>query len=337
MKFSTRFDIDGFVLSIIVVAVAASLFPASGTGATVLDRATTIAIALLFVLYGARLHPREALEGLKHWRLHSVVFAATFVLFPLIGLALRILVPSVLTEELYTGVLYMCLVPSTVQSSIAFTSIARGNVAGAIVSASASNLLGVFVTPALVILLMNTTGDVHVDAASIVDIVVQLLIPFAVGQLIRPRVAGIMQKYAEPTKYVDRGSILLVVYAAFSAGMVEHAWDGLAARDIAALVLVCCLVLALVMGTTVFAGRALGFSLPDRIVIVFCGSKKSLATGLPMAAVLFAGQPIGLIVLPLMVFHQIQLMVCAALAQRYARRPESVAVPSSPDPASSAG
>lgn len=320
VKFLSRFYIDGFILSIIAVAVVASIFPASGSGATILSWATKVAIAFLFLLYGARLHPREALEGLKHWRLHSVVFAATFVLFPLIGLALHILVPSILTDELYSGVLYLCLVPSTVQSSIAFTSIARGNVAGAIVSASLSNLAGVVVTPLLVIALMNTTGQAHVDASSIVDIVVLLLIPFAVGQLIRPWVAGFLRRHAERTKLVDRGSILLVVYAAFSAGMVEHAWDGLTARNIVALVVVCCLILAVVLATTTLAGRALGFAVADRIVIVFCGSKKSLATGLPMAAVLFAGQPIGLIVLPLMVFHQIQLVACAALAQRYARR-----------------
>ncbi len=329
MRFLSRFHLDGFVLSIIAVAVVASVFPATGTGAVVLSWATKVAIAFLFLLYGARLHPREALAGLRHWRLHTVVLASTFVLFPLIGLALHVLVPSVLTDELYAGVLYLCLVPSTVQSSIAFTSIARGNVAGAIVSASASNLLGVFVTPLLVIALMNTTGEASVDASSIVDIVVLLLIPFTVGQLIRPWVTGFLRRYAEPTKLVDRGSILLVVYAAFSAGAVEHAWDGLTAWNVAGLVIVCCLILAIVLCATALAGRALGFSLPDRIVIVFCGSKKSLATGLPMAAVLFAGQPIGLIVLPLMVFHQIQLVVCAALAQRYARRTD-------PDPEASA-
>lgn len=113
-----------------------------------------------------------------------MVFAATFVLFPLIGLALRILVPTVITDEMYTGILYLCLVPSTVQSSIAFTSIARGNVAGAIVSASFSNLLGVFVTPVLVVLLMNTTGQATVDFSSVIDIVLQLLLPFMIGQLI---------------------------------------------------------------------------------------------------------------------------------------------------------
>ncbi|ORL31456.1 hypothetical protein A5N78_14140 [Prescottella equi] len=320
MKFLSRFYIDGFILAIVAVAILGSLFPVSGGGQTVLDWATKIAIGFLFLLYGARLSPAEALQGLKHWRLHSVVFAATFALFPLIGLALRILVPTVITDEMYTGILYLCLVPSTVQSSIAFTSIARGNVAGAIVSASFSNLLGVFVTPLLVILLMNTTGEATVDFSSVLDIVLQLLLPFMVGQLIRPLVIDWLKKYAEPTKLVDRGSILLVVFSAFSESMNEHIWSTVTVLEVAAVVAVCCGILAVVLGATAFAGRKLGFSLPDRIVIIFCGSKKSLATGLPMASVLFAGQPVGLIVLPLMIFHQIQLIVCAALAQHYAKR-----------------
>jgi solute carrier family 10 (sodium/bile acid cotransporter), member 7 len=229
-------------------------------------------------------------------------------------------VPTVITDEMYTGILYLCLVPSTVQSSIAFTSIARGNVAGAIVSASFSNLLGVFVTPLLVILLMNTTGEATVDFSSVINIVLQLLLPFMIGQLIRPLVIDWLKKYAEPTKLVDRGSILLVVFSAFSESMNEHIWSTVTVLEVAAVVAVCCGILAVVLGATAFAGRKLGFSLPDRIVIIFCGSKKSLATGLPMASVLFAGQPVGLIVLPLMIFHQIQLIVCAALAQHYAKR-----------------
>ncbi|RVW02366.1 bile acid:sodium symporter family protein [Rhodococcus spongiicola] len=327
MKFLNRLYIDGFILSIAAVAILGSLFPVSGTGQTVLDWATKIAIGLLFLLYGARLSPTEALHGLKHWRLHSVVLASTFVLFPLIGLALRILAPTVISDELYTGVLYLCLVPSTVQSSIAFTSIARGNVAGAIVSASLSNLLGVFITPLLVILLMSTTGQATVDPSSVIDIVLQLLVPFMVGQLIRPLVIDWLMRYAEPTKFVDRGSILLVVFSAFSVSMADDVWSTVTAIEIVAVVAVCVFILAAVLGITAFAGAKLGFSLPDRTVIIFCGSKKSLATGLPMASVLFAGQPIGLIVLPLMIFHQIQLIVCAAIAQRIAKRadPEAIA------------
>ncbi|MFC9996519.1 bile acid:sodium symporter family protein [Nocardia sp. NPDC127526] len=319
MRFLSKFYIDGFILSILATVVVASVFPARGDAAAVVDWLTKIAIALLFLLYGARLHPQEALAGLKHWRLHLVVLACTFVLFPLLGLAAHVLVPAVLTDDLYTGLLFLCLVPSTVQSSIAFTSIAKGNVAGAIVSATLSNLLGVFLTPALVILLMNTTGQAQVDPSAIIDIVLQLLVPFFLGQLIRPRIEGWLARYAEPTKLVDRGSILLVVYSAFSAGMVEGIWQTLSPLRILLLAGVCAALLALVITATMVAGRLAGFDRGDRIVVVFCGSKKSLATGLPMATVLFAAAPVGLIVLPLMLFHQIQLITCAALAQRWAR------------------
>ncbi|WP_089248745.1 bile acid:sodium symporter family protein [Rhodococcoides kyotonense] len=310
---------DGFVLGIIAIAGLASIFPAAGTAETVLGWATKIAIGLLFLIYGARLSPQEAWEGVKHWRLHSVVLATTYLLFPLIGLALRILAPNVLTQDLYTGILFLCLVPSTVQSSIAFTSIAKGNVAGAVVSASFSNIIGVFVTPLLVILLMNTSGNAHIDASAILDIVAQLLVPFVVGQMIRPLVTGWLSRHSKPTKIVDRGSILLVVYAAFSESMNQHVWSSVSVWRILAVVATCIFVLAAVLLLTHYIGRALGFPLADRIVLVFCGSKKSLASGLPMASVLFAGGPVGLIVLPLLLFHQIQLMVCAVLAQRYAR------------------
>ncbi|KAA0022641.1 bile acid:sodium symporter family protein [Antrihabitans cavernicola] len=320
MNLLRKARLDSFVVGIVAVAALASLFPATGVGETILNWATKIAIALLFLIYGARLAPREAWEGVKHWRLHSVVLASTYLLFPLIGLALRFLAPSVLSDDLYTGVLYLCLVPSTVQSSIAFTSIAKGNVAGAVVSASFSNIVGVFVTPILVILLVHTTGDTRVDASSILNIVAQLLVPFLIGQLIRPLVIGWLTRNAKPTKIVDRGSILLVVYSAFSESMNQHVWSSISLWRIVAVAVVCAAILAVVLVATTMVGKALKFPIADRIVIVFCGSKKSLASGLPMASVLFAGHPIGLIVLPLLLFHQIQLIVCAILAPRYARR-----------------
>lgn len=312
--------LDGFVLAIFGVAILATLLPATGSASDVLHAVTVAAIALLFFLYGTRLSPRDALDGLTHWRLHAVVLGCTYLLFPLLGLVLRVLAPTVLTDELYTGMLYLCLVPSTIQSSIAFTSIARGNVAGAVVSASVSNLLGVVVTPLLVVLLVTTTGEASVDASAIGDILLQLLVPFLLGQLARRRIAGWVQRHASATKLVDRGSILLVVYAAFSVSRVQGVWSVLSPWRIAAVVAVCSVLLAVVLGATVLIGRLCHFDRADRIVVLFCGSKKSLASGLPIASVLFAGQPVGIIVLPLLIFHQIQLVVCAMLAARYERQ-----------------
>ncbi len=325
MKLLQRAHIDGFVLAIFGMVVLAALLPASGVGADILDWAVKIAIGLLFLLYGARLSPREAMQGFTHWRLHLTVLAATFVLFPLMGLAMRPLAPSILSDDLYTGLLFLCLVPSTVQSSIAFTSIAKGNVAGSIVSASFSNLLGVFLTPLLVLWLIGSTGTGGIHADAILDIVLQLLVPFIAGQLLRPWLVGFLDRHSAPIKLVDRGSILLVVYAAFSEGMNAHIWSSTSATQIVLVVVLSCAMLAFVLTVTALAGRLLGFSWADRIVIIFCGSKKSLASGLPMATVLFASGSVGLIVLPLMIFHQIQLVVCAMLAPRFAVKSDRLA------------
>ncbi|MBF6170398.1 bile acid:sodium symporter family protein [Nocardia blacklockiae] len=335
MKFLAKLRVDAFVLGLLVSVLLAVVLPVRGDAADVLAWATKIAIGVLFLLYGARLEPREALAGLRHWRLHASVLAVTYLVFPLLGLALRVLVPAVLTDDLYTGVLYLCLLPSTVQSSIAFTSIARGNVAGAVVSASLSNLVGVFATPLLVMLLMHTAGGASVSPAAILAIVVQLLLPFVAGQLLRRRLRPLL-RHATVTRVVDRGSVYLVVYAAFSAGMVEHIWSGLSPWSLAAVVGVCVALLGVLLGLTSAGSRLLGFGRADRIVVIFCGSKKSLATGLPMATVLFAGHPVGLIVLPLMIFHQIQLFVCAALAARWGRAAERAAAQAVSQPAAAA-
>jgi sodium/bile acid cotransporter 7 len=327
MSWLRRLRPDGFLLAIVTSAVLASLFPARGVGMTLLHGASTVAIFLLFFLYGARIAPREALRGLAHWRLHLTILAFTFVLFPLIGLALRPLSGTLLSPQLYAGLLYLTLVPSTVQSSIAFTSIARGNVPGAIVSASASNLLGVFVTPALVVLVMSGASG-RIGLSQIGDIVVQLLLPFVLGQVSQRWTATFVKAHNAPLKLVDRGVVVLVVYTAFSQGMSEHMWSQVTGPQLVVVVAVCLVLLALMLAVTWFLPKRMGFSREDNIAIQFCGTKKSLATGLPMAQVLFAGiGGVGLLVLPLMIFHQAQLMACSVLAQRYARGEELAGQP----------
>jgi solute carrier family 10 (sodium/bile acid cotransporter), member 7 len=317
----SRLRIDPYIMALLATVAVASLLPARGVVATGFTYATTIAIGFLFFLYGARLSTRQAIDGLKHWRLHSVVLASTFLLFPLLGLAAKLLVPGVLTPELYAGLMFLCCLPSTVQSSIAFTSIAKGNVAAAICSASLSNLIGIVLTPSLVALLLSTgnNGD-RVTLDSVRDIIVQLLVPFVAGQLLRRWIGGFVTQHKKVLGYVDRGTILLVVYAAFSRGVVAGIWGRLTPMSLMLLLVVSIALLTIVMTTMTIAARKLSFSREDEIAIVFCGSKKSLASGVPMAIVLFPAAVVSLTVLPLMLFHQIQLMVCAWLARRYATR-----------------
>ena len=322
MSWLSRITVDRFLLAIITAAALASIFPATGGWVTVLQWATTIAIGLLFFLYGVRLSPGETLAGLKHWRLHATILSFTYVLFPVLGLVAVALTGPVLAPGLQSGLLYLTLVPSTVQSSIAFTSIARGNVAGAVVSASASNILGVFLTPLLCWLLLSSTGRVTFTTSTIVEIVLQLFVPFVLGQLSRRWTEGFVTAHPR-LKLVDRGSIVLVVYSAFSAGMREGMWSETSWTDLAIVLAVCVVLLALMLWLTWWTARHLGFNRADAIAIQFCGTKKSLASGLPMAGVLFVGQPLGLLIVPLVLFHQAQLMACSALAGRYARSAEA--------------
>lgn len=315
-----RFLPDNFTLALLATVLAASLFPCAGRTAQVFNGVTTFAIGLLFFLHGAKLPRETLLAGARHWRLHLTVLACTFALFPLLGLALKPLLSPLVTPELYLGILFLCVLPSTVQSSIAFTSVAHGNVAAAVCSATTSNLLGIFLTPALVALMVvaHEAGTSSLD--SITRIALQLLLPFIAGQIARKWIGHWVHRRKTTLKIVDQGSILLVVYTAFSEAVGQGLWTQLAPQALGGLFVLCCILLALALGLSTLAARRLGFNKEDEIAIVFCGSKKSLASGIPMAKVLFAGHTVGAIVLPLMLFHQIQLMVCAVLAQRYAAR-----------------
>ncbi|MDB4971945.1 MAG: hypothetical protein JWN48_286 [Myxococcaceae bacterium] len=315
-----KLRIDPYIAAIFGCVALASILPARGVVADAFDYAVALAIAVLFFLYGARLSPREAWEGARNVKLHLLVLLFTFAVFPLLGLVTRSLVPGILTPELYLGVVFLSALPSTVQSSIAFTSIARGNVAAALCAASASNLLGVIITPLLVGLLLSKQGATF-SGSSVQKLVLQLLLPFFLGQVLRPWISGFVTRHKQVLSYVDRGSILLVVYVAFSEGVVAGIWQQTSPTDLALLMLVTGGLLALVLCLTTVASRRLGFSTEDEITIVMCGSKKSLASGLPIATVLFPPATVGLTVLPLMIFHQIQLIVCAWLARRYAERP----------------
>jgi len=313
---------DAFTAWLLCTVALASVLPSQGQTAQVLGKVTVAAIGLLFFLHGAKLSREAMLSGLTNWRLHLVVLASTFVMFPLLGLAMKPVVNGVLPPELYVGILFLCTLPSTVQSSIAFTSMARGNVAAAVCSASASNFVGIFVTPLLVGMLIvqgaSVPGGSPLDA--VLSIVEQLLLPFLAGQFLRPWIGAWVDRHKPMLKIVDQGSILLVVYTAFSESVNEGLWHKLSLSSLLGLGLLCCVLLAIALGLATFISRRLGFSREDEITIVFCGSKKSLASGVPMAKVLFAPSALGMVILPVMLFHQIQLMVCAVLAARWAQR-----------------
>ncbi|MBV2144513.1 bile acid:sodium symporter [Falsochrobactrum sp. TDYN1] len=313
-----RFLPDKFTTMLVATMLLASLLPVQGEFADWFALATKIAVGLLFFLHGARLSREAVIAGLTHWKLHVAVLSATFVLFPLLGLLAGWLVPGLSHSAFYTGILYLCLLPSTVQSSIAFTSIAGGNVSAAIVSASASNIFGMFLTPLLVGLLFAIKGGGGVSVDALQSILLQLLAPFLLGQILQPWIGRFLRRHSKSLGIVDRGSILMVVYLAFSESVVSGLWRTVSWNDLGMMIGMSLMLLVVVLGATWYGSKWLGFNHADCITILFCGSKKSLASGAPMASAIFAGANVGSIVLPLMLFHQIQLMACAIIARKLA-------------------
>lgn len=313
---------DPFLFGLIGAAALGALAPCTGAVATFFQALAAIAIATMFFMQGVRLSREAVLAGMGNWRAHLAILACTFALYPILGLLLRRIAGPLLPEALWTGVLFLCVLPSTVQSSIAYVSIARGGVATAVCAATASNLLGIFITPLMAALVINAHGG-GPQLGEIGRIAGNILAPFVLGQTLRPRLSQWAARHKSLLTYSDRGSIMLVVYTAFSAATIEGVWRAIPIASLGWLLVAEIVLLACVLLITAYGARAAGFSIEDEIAIVFCGSKKSLASGAPMASVLFPAASLGAVIIPLVLFHQMQLMVAAIIAQRYARRADA--------------
>jgi len=309
---------DPFLLFLIGTVIVATLLPARGSFAILVGWLSITTIVLLFFFAGAKLAREQVVAGLIHWRLHATILACTFVFFPLVGLLGWKLFPGLLPPVLWTGMLFICALPSTVQSAIAFVSIARGNVPAAVASASASQMIGVIATPLLMSLFAGAHGG-SIGFGGVGTIVLEIVIPFAVGHLARPWISGWVARNKQLVGLTDRSTIIIAVYGAFSAAVLEGVWHKLPPLVLAILFVAVAVLLVVGLAFTYLIAKWLGFDREDRIAIQFCGTKKSLVQGAPMAKVLFPAAQAGVVLLPMIVFHQMQLMACAWLARRYAR------------------
>ena len=311
--------LDPFILSILVILVLGILIPVPAVVVSGLGYLGNVLIVLLFFLYGARLSTKEIWEGLKNWRLQGAVAISTFMLFPLLGMVMHPLDLKLLGPVFALGTLYLTLRPSTVQSSVTFTSIAGGNIAGAICSATISNIAGIILTPALVFMVMGRSSGI--EAARVVNVLLQLLLPFVFGQLVHRYIGKWLNQYRTLTKATDNGTILAIVASSVCGATAAGLWQKISALQVGLLLAQCLVVLTIMLTLTWNLGRWLSLERRDQIVLLMCGSKKSLATGLPMAAIIFPPATVAAVTIPVIVFHQFQLLVCAVLARRLAAKP----------------
>ena len=315
---------DRFTVGIVISVILGLLLPCTGRVAEGFDWLTNAAIILLFYLYGVKLSRESVLAGLLNWRLQLVVFGFTFVFFPIAMPLLRPLFEPLVGGALFMGLVYVACLPSTVQSSIAFTSVAGGNVPAAVCSASVSSLLGVFLTPMLAGMLFSgaNAGGADVGLDTVLKICYQILLPFVLGQVSRPLLRNWVAEHKGLIKWNDQGTIWLVIYTSFSGATANGYWQLMELHYLLGLIVVCSLFLCITFAATYYSSKWMGFSREDRITIVFCGSKKSLAVGAPMMLAIF-GELDNNLLLPLMVFHQVQLMACAQLARIWQKKAEN--------------
>lgn len=311
---------EWFVPALAGVILVATLLPCRGAAASAFGSLAVVAIASLFFLQGARLSREKIAAGLTNWRLHAAIHSVTFVLFPMLGLGLLALFPGALTAPLRIGLLFVCVLPSTVQSSIALTSIAGGEVAGAICAATTSNMIGVVASPLLLTALLHMHGAA-IDFGGLWKIGLELLAPFVLGQALRPWIGSWAERNRAVLAVTDRGSILVVVYTAFSAAVVNGIWQHVPPVTLLELVVLDLALLAGVLAVIKLGVRCAALPRGEAVATVFCGSQKSVVTGVPMAQLLFSPSVAGMVVLPIMLYHLLQLLVGAWLARRYAAGP----------------
>lgn len=316
-----RLGVDGFLLALVAAVALAWAFPAPGVtgGPLHAEFASTVGVAILFFLYGLKLSPKNLRAGLVRWPLHLLVQTTTFLVFPVVVLAFGAVAGGLAVRELALGFFLIAALPSTVSSSVAMTAIAGGNVAGAIFNATLSNLIGVFVTPLWIAWYLSTSGAALELGPVIVKIVLLLLAPVALGQAVRPWLAGWAARRDKLTRHYDRLVIVVIVYNAFADSMVAGVWTQHGIATILGLLVAAIVLFAVVSTLTIGPARALGLPRGDLIAAQFCGSTKSLATGVPMAKVMFGADPtLGVILAPLMVYHLFQLVASSVIARRLA-------------------
>ena len=319
----TRGVVDWFLLGMVAAVGLASLAPDWGRsdGPLRMGQVTDVGVFVLFFLHGMGLSTDNLKSGASRWKLHLLVQSCTYVLFPLWWALGALLLGPWISRDLLMGFFFLAVLPSTVSSSVALTAAARGHVAAAVLNATLSTLLGVFLTPLLVSLVMGADSGALDVGSTMLKVAQMLLLPFVLGHLLRPWLAAWFAKVKPITSVFDKAVIVLMVWSAFSDSVADGLWTRHGPLLLAQAVVGSLIFLLPMLWFTRRAARALGFDVEDEIVAVFCGSKKTLASGMPMAKLLFGGSAaMGVMVLPIMIYHQIQLFVCAVMARRYAAR-----------------
>jgi sodium/bile acid cotransporter 7 len=311
--------IDNFVLAILVVTALAYFFPSWGSSSSPLplDLIGHLGVALIFFFYGLKLSPAQLVTGLKNWKLHLLVQGSTFLIFPLIVLLFYPFARTAQSQTIWLAFLFLAALPSTVSSSVVMVSIAKGNLPAAIFNASISGLIGIVVTPLWMgLFLQRSNTDFHLGTIY-VKLITEILLPVAIGLLLQPYGGKQARAYSRYLTLFDKSIILLIIYKSFAESFMGNVFSSVRVTDLLLIGLASSLLFYSVYFLSGYLADRLGFSPEDRITVQFCGSKKSLVHGTVFSKILFQhAAATGIMLLPLMLFHAIQIFIVSVIASR---------------------
>jgi sodium/bile acid cotransporter 7 len=317
--------IDPLVRLLLVAIVLASVLPVGERWRLVAQGVSNGAVFLLFLLNGLRLPRTEVMRGIGNVRFLLPLVAWCFGAMALTGWGLSHLVAGWLPPLVALGFLYLGTLPSTVQSATAYCSLAGGNVAHSVVAAALLNILGVIVTAPLFSLMAGSEAAAF-DLGGLEKVAMILLLPFLIGQVAQSRFGHLVREHRNLATWMDRISIAIPVYVAFSGAVREGLWTLVGPAEWAVLVAAVVLLLAFAFGGVWLLGGLVRLDRGDRIALMFSGAQKSIAMGAPLASVLFGPATAGLVLLPVLVYHLLQLVLSAPLASRLRGEPEPLPV-----------
>ncbi len=319
----SKFGIDGFLIGIICMVLLGYFFPGPGVSQTPisLEEIAGYGVSIIFLFYGIKISPKQMKAGLVNWKMHLLIQATTFLFFPLLVIAVKPLFVSDQASLIWLGTFFLAALPSTVSSSVVMVSIAKGNIPAAIFNATISSLLGIVFTPLWTgLFIASDVGGFDVSSV-VIKSALQVLLPAIIGMLLHKRFGALAQKNSKRLKLFDQSIILLIIYTSFSHSFAENLFDGFAISTLLLLMLGMLLLFLAVLAITYGVCKLLGFAIEDSITVMLCGSKKSLVHGTVMSKILFPNSTImGIIIMPLMLYHALQLIASSIIAQRLAKR-----------------
>lgn len=323
------YAVNSFLLNVLFVIFLAYLAPAVGLALAPAITASRVAVAIIFLLSGLSLKTSELVNALKNVKFNTFVqcFNMGVVTISAFGVAKFLSWLNALNDDLADGIIICGALPMTVNMVIVLTKSANGDEAAAIFNSAFGSLLGVFVTPAWVVVLVGRSGSNNF-AGVIRNLTERVLVPLFFGQIcqyVLPSLVAWAKRHKPALKRLQESCLVFIVYCVFCRRFRDSPrkntdQENTTALDIIVVIIVQTTLLSIMM---VLAWLSLALAFPThrklRVMGLFGCTHKTVAAGVPLIDAIYSNDPArSLYILPLLVWHPAQLVLGSAISSRLA-------------------